>query len=467
MKKSFALFLAFAVAVAISGAASAQAFKDVPAKHWAASSVYDLVRMGVTKGYPDGTFRGTKNITRYETAVFLSKLAKAIGSSADVKSDISALRREIRALKSRPAAGGGMPLSGSYEGVWKFGNLLTQSGSTRGSVAGYRLMLSAAQDMGKGADVKVNLDTMDYGWGSTAGGVLGTELLDIESNVKLDLAALGLDNPVAVKLTCGPGAMQHTDLSGGVLPSETGVVFSRPDTAVMASTALWGMDVSGGYIAKSKSAAGRLLVSQITGTVGYQFEGVPMVNTLKLDATGDYICTGMFSSTTKDIRASVAMAAPLAEKIDAAGTLGIGGSNNSNLMVEGALSLNDVWDTGTVAVIRLSKVGSDYISDAFATECFDLAGLDTFDRALAEGTVNLGGEVTQNVSDDIKLVGKGDLRMNADYKYEAPNGRLTAQGGVCYAVAPNTSLDAIYRVYQDKATSDTTDVAALGLMYKF
>jgi hypothetical protein len=52
--------------------------KDVPDGHWAADAVYDLLRLGVTKGYPDGTFRGNKNITRYETAAFLSRLAAAI-----------------------------------------------------------------------------------------------------------------------------------------------------------------------------------------------------------------------------------------------------------------------------------------------------------------------------------------------------------------------------------------------------
>ncbi|MFH1617876.1 MAG: S-layer homology domain-containing protein [Candidatus Margulisiibacteriota bacterium] len=53
-------------------------FKDVPPTHWAADSVYELVKMGVTKGYPDGTFRGNNNITRYETAMFIANLANAL-----------------------------------------------------------------------------------------------------------------------------------------------------------------------------------------------------------------------------------------------------------------------------------------------------------------------------------------------------------------------------------------------------
>ncbi|MFC1568466.1 S-layer homology domain-containing protein [Candidatus Margulisiibacteriota bacterium] len=469
MKKYIALFLAVAVLSVIATCASAQMkFKDVPDDHWASSAVYDLVKIGVTKGYPDGTFRGTKQITRYETAVFLSKLAKALGGGSNVQADIRALKGEIASLKTRRApAGSGLAATGGFMASWKSANLLAESGPYgRGAAACYRLKLSTVQDMGNGADVVINLDTMDYGYGSTMGGVLATQLLDIESNLVLDMAALGIENPVDLKVTYGPGAQQHTDMTG-VLPSETGIVYERPDTGIMGGTKLWGMDVSGGYVAKSLLASGRVQTSLITGTIGYAFSGVPVVNTLKMDATGDYLSAGQFSSDTRDMRASIALAAPLADKIEASGTIGIGGTERSNLMVAGEVVLNDVWNTGTVANINVAKVGGAYIPVLFATECFDIAGLDNFDRALVEGTVNLGGKVVQNVSDDIKLVGKGDVRLNSDYAYEAPNGRLTAEGGISYAVAPNTTLDAMYRIHQDKAVGDTSDVAALGLMYEF
>jgi hypothetical protein len=92
--------------MAIAIPASAQMrFKDVPDSHWASSAVYDLVKLGVTKGYPDGTFRGTKQITRYETAVFLSKLAQAVGAGSNVEADIAALKADIAALKRKPAGG--------------------------------------------------------------------------------------------------------------------------------------------------------------------------------------------------------------------------------------------------------------------------------------------------------------------------------------------------------------------------
>lgn len=469
MKKFLALFVIFMVTVAVSTAASAQIrFKDVPDDHWATPSVYELVKLGVTKGYPDGTFRGKKQITRYETAVFLAKLAKAIGG--DVKSDIAALKKEVAALKKAPPTG----ISGSYAASWKFGNLLAEAGSVRGAVASYRLKLSSAQNLGEGASVTINLDTMDYGYYSdglaslTTDSDLATQLLDVEGNLRLDLAALGLANPVDLQVTFGPGNKQHAaDATGGVIPSDVGVTYMRPDTGITASTTLWGADVAGGYNALGHTTSGRVTASEIVGAVGYAFEGVPLVNNLAVVTTGQYISSGQFSSSTRDMRGSIAMAAPLGDKIEAGGTIGLGGTDRKNWMVSGALALNDIWDTGTVAVIRAAKVGSSFIDSRFATAELDFAGFDSFDRPLSNGTVNIGGEVVQNVSDDVKLVGKGDIRLNSDYKYEAPNGRLTAEGGISYSVAPNTTLDAMYRINQSKSSNDTTDLAALGLMYSF
>ncbi|MFH1576456.1 MAG: hypothetical protein ABID35_02825, partial [Candidatus Margulisiibacteriota bacterium] len=302
---------------------------------------------------------------------------------------------------------------------------------------------------------------------TTTGGILATELLDVESKLKLNLAAFGLADPVDLKVAVGPGNKQHVADAAGPLPSEVGVTYLRPSTGVSGATTLWGADVSGGYTALGHAASGRVTASEISGTVGYAFEGVPVVDKFELVGTGHYVSSGMFSSSSRDMRATIAMAAPLGEKIEAGGTLALGGTQSKNLMVAGSLALNDVWDTGTVAVIRASKIGSEFINSSFSAAEFDFAGFDSFSRPLANGTVNLGGEVVQAVSDDIKLVGKGDLRLQSDYKYESPNGRLTAQGGILYAVAPNTTLDASYRIHQDKATNDTSDIAALGLLYSF
>ena len=52
-------------------------FSDVPAHHWAYDSVTKLAAVGLVEGYPDGTFGGTRTMTRYEAAmVFARALAR-------------------------------------------------------------------------------------------------------------------------------------------------------------------------------------------------------------------------------------------------------------------------------------------------------------------------------------------------------------------------------------------------------
>jgi len=47
---------------------------DVPAGHWAKDAIDRLVSQGIILGYPDGTYRGTQNLTRYEAAVIIARL---------------------------------------------------------------------------------------------------------------------------------------------------------------------------------------------------------------------------------------------------------------------------------------------------------------------------------------------------------------------------------------------------------
>jgi len=57
------------------GATGAATFTDVPMDHWAAKFVEKAKALGLMQGYPDGTFRGDKPLTRYEMAAIISALA--------------------------------------------------------------------------------------------------------------------------------------------------------------------------------------------------------------------------------------------------------------------------------------------------------------------------------------------------------------------------------------------------------
>lgn len=81
MKKSLVFAMALALGVA-STAFAANPFSDLPAGHWAYASVAKLAAAGIVDGYPDGTFKGERTMTRYEMAQIVAKaLAKgAIGA---------------------------------------------------------------------------------------------------------------------------------------------------------------------------------------------------------------------------------------------------------------------------------------------------------------------------------------------------------------------------------------------------
>ena len=56
---------------------AANPFSDVEPSSWAYQSVEQLASAGIINGYPDGTFKGNKDITRYEMA---QMVAKAMGN---------------------------------------------------------------------------------------------------------------------------------------------------------------------------------------------------------------------------------------------------------------------------------------------------------------------------------------------------------------------------------------------------
>ena len=86
MKKTLvsALAAAFVVGAAGTTFAAANPFSDVPRDHWAYDAVTQLAADGVVEGYGDGTYRGDRNITRYEMAQMTAKaMAKGDMSASD------------------------------------------------------------------------------------------------------------------------------------------------------------------------------------------------------------------------------------------------------------------------------------------------------------------------------------------------------------------------------------------------
>jgi len=102
------------VAVLIAPIFAAPMFSDVNAKHWAADAVAQLAAKGIVEGYPDGTFKGDRHATRWETALMVARLLakdEQIWSTFATKEDMQAVRqlleeygKELEALGVRTTA---------------------------------------------------------------------------------------------------------------------------------------------------------------------------------------------------------------------------------------------------------------------------------------------------------------------------------------------------------------------------
>jgi len=66
--------------LALAGPAAAQPFTDAPAPAWVAAALAKLAADGLVQGYPDGTFRGDRALTRYETAAVVARVLARIES---------------------------------------------------------------------------------------------------------------------------------------------------------------------------------------------------------------------------------------------------------------------------------------------------------------------------------------------------------------------------------------------------
>ncbi|AMA75005.1 S-layer protein [Thermus parvatiensis] len=114
MKKRLVTLLAGLLTVLSMGFGLAQ-FSDVPAGHWAKEAVEALAAKGIILGFPDGTFRGNENLTRYQAALLIYRLLqqieeelKAQGKSPTMEAlsaeDLEALKNAVQELAAELAS---------------------------------------------------------------------------------------------------------------------------------------------------------------------------------------------------------------------------------------------------------------------------------------------------------------------------------------------------------------------------
>ena len=96
MKKQLAAIFAATAVLGVTTAFAANPFSDVTPDSWAYQAVSQLAAAGIVNGYPDGTFKGQNNITRYEMAQMVAKaMANQDRANAEQQAMINRLADEF------------------------------------------------------------------------------------------------------------------------------------------------------------------------------------------------------------------------------------------------------------------------------------------------------------------------------------------------------------------------------------
>lgn len=81
---------------------AAPLFPDVPDSHWAKDAVAALAAKGLVEGYPDGTFKGDRSASRWETAMIVARLLAKMEqahSTFATRAELDEVRKLAAALK--------------------------------------------------------------------------------------------------------------------------------------------------------------------------------------------------------------------------------------------------------------------------------------------------------------------------------------------------------------------------------
>ena len=252
MKKTLvsALATALVVGAASTTFAAANPFSDVPRDHWAYDAVTQLAADGVVEGYGDGTFRGDRNITRYEMAQMVAK--------AMAKGDMSA---SDRALVDRLAAEFADELNNlgvRVSNLERNADMVKWNGKVQYEYTSTRY---EGEKRTNTNNLKFRLEPtaeINPHWHAVA-------RLDADVNTKTDK---GNDGKVTLKRAYVQGDYDKFQVRLGKMALSSSEGYQAPDNLILDST-FTGAQLSFGDEFKAKLEAGRLS-DNFTDTANYQ-----------------------------------------------------------------------------------------------------------------------------------------------------------------------------------------------------
>ncbi|MFA4858451.1 MAG: S-layer homology domain-containing protein [Candidatus Margulisiibacteriota bacterium] len=417
---------------------AATEFRDLPksSTHYATDSVYRVVQMGVTQGFPDGTFRGDKLVTRNEMASFLSKFHDAVsGLSAEDEKLLAELRWELARTNDdfqEYKRTQGSFAQGFVDLGFRFAPAFL-SGRSKAESMFYRIKYAFKKNFGEDARLFVNFDTNDAGYNSTATREIFTTMVDVKGQYQW--------GDTLYTLAVGPGPILHTD--SGIDPSENNQVYVRPRPKLSAAGKLGAVDSEVAYIAHDFQTSGRIGFSELQAAFSWK----------ETTAAARYYFTGINSSRAEDyhLYGTLDSVLQLSKKLEGRLFVGYTGAssfgNGLGLGISG--KIKDYFNTGTTVDFSYSKIGNSYRTGLSTLETYELAGLNYFDRMILDNQVDVGVKVTQKINAAMKIYGKLDAQLTADNQFgvEYPGTNLTEELALEYAFIQPIAVNCFYRVF--------------------
>ena len=240
MKKTMVAALAAAMTIGAASTtfAAANPFSDVPRDHWAYDAVTQLAADGVVEGYGDGTYRGDRNITRYEMAQMVAKAMAKENVPVSDKALIDRLAAEFADELNN--------LGVRVSNLEKHADMVKFTGYLR-----YDYISDRHEKPNKDGKTKVNTDRVRFRLFPSA------EVNDHwKVNARLDTQYfMNKDDSNSMSL-----ARAYADGTYGKLNVKLGKqdLYSGADDGLTMDTAISGATVSFGNVVKAKIAAGRV-----------------------------------------------------------------------------------------------------------------------------------------------------------------------------------------------------------------
>jgi len=277
MKKTLvsALAAAFVVGAAGTTFAAANPFSDVPRDHWAYDAVTQLAADGVVEGYGDGTYRGERNITRYEMA---QMVAKAMAKENMPVSD--------KALVDRLAAEFADELNNLGVRVSKLeknADMVKWNGVLEYTYTSERFETSARDESGKGRK-KRNTDNLLFRLEPTAEVNDHWSVharLDANTNMSKDAAwdtakdTASSDDKVTLARAWAEGNYTNFNVKFGKLEMLSAEAYAKPG-AIIFDREFSGVEVSFGKDLQVKLQAGRMGSDEFSSDIAANYQGAEL-----------------------------------------------------------------------------------------------------------------------------------------------------------------------------------------------